>query len=225
MNFGRDWWISLNAKYAALSHREKILVAAAIILTPLLIGEMLFADPQRNRLTKLKTSIVQQSATTVELRTQLQSLQHRLQIDPDAGALAELVALKDDQVALENRLRQLDGRLVRPEQMNSLLERLLSRHAGLRLLSLRTLKPQSVLGDIEGRKKETEGERFDLYQHGVEIRLEGSFADLQSYLLQLERSPQRLLWGELKYEVRAYPKAEMRLMVYTLSADRSWLAI
>lgn len=225
MKSWRDRWAELGQKYAALSRRERILLAAAIILVPLLIGETLLADPQRNRLATLQNKLVQQSAAVTELKTQVQSLQHRLQIDPDAGAIAELAALKDEQAALESRLQQFDGRLVRPEQMNSLLERLLSRHAGLRLLSLKTLKPQSVLGADESAKEETVGERFDLYRHGVEIRLEGSFTELQSYLIQLERSPQRLLWGELQYVVSAYPKAEMRLMVYTLSADRSWLAL
>lgn len=221
MSAWRARWGEVDEKYAALSRREKVLVALALILVPLLIGETLFAEPQRNRVATLQNKLVQQSATAAELKTQIQLLQQRLQIDPDAGAKAELASLKNDQIDIEARLQQLDARLVRPEQMNGLLERLLARHAGLRLLSLKTLKPQSVLQQAEGEADDS----FGLYRHGVEIRLEGSFAELQAYLLQLERSPQGLLWGGLHYEVSAYPRAEMRLMVYTLSADRSWLTL
>jgi MSHA biogenesis protein MshJ len=70
-----------------------------------------------------------------------------------------------------------------------------------------------------------EARSFDLYRHGVEIRLEGSFAELQAYLVQLEALQKRLLWGQLQYRVTAYPTAEMSLMVYTLSPDRTWLAL
>ncbi|PKO89161.1 MAG: hypothetical protein CVU18_04915 [Betaproteobacteria bacterium HGW-Betaproteobacteria-12] len=229
----REQWASLQNKYAALSRREKLLVAFALILAPLLVAETLIAEPQRKRLAKQESTLAQQSAAAADLQTQVLALQKQLQLDPDAGAKAELAALNKDQARLESELEKLDGTLVRPEQMNELLEHLLAGHAGLRLLSLKTLKPQSVLGKVEaaGDKggqpgaAKTPEERFDLYRHGVEIRLEGSFVELQAYLAQLEQSPQRLLWGQLQYEVSEYPKAEMSLLVYTLSADRSWLAL
>ena len=66
---------------------------------------------------------------------------------------------------------------------------------------------------------------FDLYRHGVEIRLEGSYDDLQVYMAQLEKLPQRLLWGELVYRVIDYPRAEIRLTLYSLSPDKAWLAL
>lgn len=233
MSAWQEHWTGLQAKYAALSRRERLLVAFAVVLVPLLIVETLIAEPQRRRLAKLESTLAQQSAAAADLQAQVLTLQTQLQLDPDAGAKAELATLSNDRAALENELGKLDGTLVRPEQMNELLEHLLARHAGLRLLSLKTLKPEGVLGKVEGAgdKGGQTGvpkmpeERFNLYRHGVEIHLEGSFAELQAYLAQLEQSPRRLLWGPLQYEVNEYPKAEMRLLVYTLSADRSWLAL
>jgi len=112
--------------------------------------------------------------------------------------------------------------------MNGLLERLLARNAGLRLLSLKTQAPQSVLHekdparDSDGKPVERS---FDLYRHGVEIRLEGNYSQLQTYLAELEKLPQRLLWGPLSYRVIDYPRAEMTLTVYTLSPDKTWLTL
>lgn len=164
------------------------------------------------------------------MQGQVATLQQQLQIDPDAGAKAELASLKLEQERLDGELRKLNKTLVRPEEMNGLLESLLARHAGLRLLSLKTLAPQSVLGAKEAAADKAvaakvEARSFDLYRHGVEIRLEGSFAELQAYLVQLEALQERLLWGQLQYKVTAYPTAEMSLMVYTLSPDRTWLAL
>lgn len=219
-------WKRLNERYATLTRRERLLVAAALVLVPLLVVETLVLDPQRARNRALERSLAQQSASVDELGSQVTSLQQRLLLDPDAGAKAEIAALKAEQQAVESELQRLGTTLVRPEEMNGVLESLLAGHAGLRLISLKTLQPQSVLGGAEAAGAAGQpAARFDLYRHGVELRLEGSFADLQDYLKRLEQLPQRLLWGELQYEVLAYPKAEMRLTVHTLSADRSWLAL
>jgi MSHA biogenesis protein MshJ len=225
----RLWWKRLNERYAVLSRREKYLLAAALVVGPVLLGEFLIVDPQLARAHALLGSIAQQSATQAELQSQIGSLQQQLQSDPDAAAKAELVALTAEQQRLDDELRRIGTALVRPEEMNGLLESLLARHSGLRLLSLKTLAPQSVLGDKESATDKATGKpvarKFDLYRHGVEIRLEGNYAEFQAYLAQLEQLQQRLLWGQLQYRVIEYPRAEMSLMVYTLSADRTWLAL
>jgi MSHA biogenesis protein MshJ len=233
MNAVRQQWEQLAGRYAAMSRREKLLVATALIVVPLLAGEMLILEGQRTRNATLAGSIEQQSASATEMQTQVLLLQQQLQVDPDARAKAEIAALMAEQQMLEKDLLAVGQSLVPPEQMNELLEQLLARHRGLRLVSLKTMKPQSVMGEPEKdgaaaaapRKEQVADQRFDLYRHGVEIRIEGSFAELQAYLVQLEELKERLLWGYLQYEVGEYPKAEMSLMVYTLSADRTWLAL
>lgn len=230
----RQQWKRLEERYAALTQREKLLVAAALVIVPLLVGEMLVLEGQRTRNAALARSVAQQSASATELQSQIQLLQQQLQVDPDARVKAEIAALKAEQQMLESELHAVGKSLVPPEQMNELLERLLARHRGLRLVSLKNLKPESVMGEAEdgaelggAGKASTKAadQRFDLYRHGVEIRIEGSFAELQAYLVQLEELKERLLWGHLQYEVVDYPRAEMSLMVYTLSADRTWLAL
>ncbi|MBU1365963.1 MAG: type 4a pilus biogenesis protein PilO [Gammaproteobacteria bacterium] len=227
MNALRQQWKQLGRKYAALSRRERLLLAAALVLGPLLIGHALLVDPQWKRGKALQNTIATESASLATMQTQAASLQQELGIDPDAGRKAELAALVAQRDQLDEQLRQLGSALVRPEEMNGLLERLLARNAGLRLISLKTLAPQSVL--LRDKAQEADGKpverSFDLYRHGVEIRLEGSYGQLQEYLAQLEKLPQRLLWGQLNYRVGEYPRAEMTLTVYTLSPDKTWLTL
>lgn len=224
----RQHWDRLNKRYTALSRRERVLVALAVVLGPLLIGNALLVAPQQARVKGVENGIATQSASASQLQVEVANLQQQLNIDPDAGRKAELAALNGEQARLDEQLRQFGSVLVRPEEMNGLLERLLARNAGLRLVSLKTLAPQSVLqpGDATKDAAGKPVERnFDLYRHGVEIRLEGSYGQLQSYLAQLEKLQQRLLWGQLNYRVVEYPKAEMTLTVYTLSPDKTWLAL
>lgn len=223
----RQSWSRLNTRYAALSRRERALVALAVVFGPLLIGYSLFVDPQSARRKVMEANLATEEASVARLQAEAANLQQQLSIDPDAGRKADLAALNAERDKLDEQLRQFSSVLVRPEEMNGLLERLLVRHAGLRLVSLKTLAPQSVLPVGEAKEGEAKpAERsFDLYRHGVEIRLEGSYGQLQAYLAQLEKLQQKLLWGKLEYRVIEYPRAELTLTVYTLSPDRTWLTL
>lgn len=230
MKVVRQQWLKLNERYVALSRRERLILAAALILAPLLLGDTLILEPLRTQAKVAEKNLALQSSSLAELRAQVVSLQQQVQHNPDTAPGAELATLVAEQQRLDDELRRLSATLVRPDEMNGLLEGLLARQAGLRLISLKTLAPRSVLAertvnldkaaDAKGSERQ-----FDLYRHGVELRLEGNYADLQAYLLQLEQLKQRLLWGKLQYKVIEYPIAEMNITVYTLSADRAWLAI
>lgn len=228
MKAWRQLWDKANGRYLALSRRERLLVAAALVFGPFLMAYSLFVDPQATRLKTVEQGLAHQSTSVVELQTQTLSLQQQLQNDPDAPQKAVLAALKLEREALDKQLKAFAAALVSPEEMNDLLAGLLVRHAGIRLLSLKTLTPQSVLREAQaapvGDKKPAE-RAFDLYRHGVEIRLQGSYGELQAYLAQLEKLPQRLLWGSINYQVIDYPRAELTLTVFTLSPERSWLAL
>lgn len=223
----RQSWNRLNERYVKLSQRERVLVALAVVFGPLLIGYMLFVDPQSARARGVENTLASDGASAARLQAEVTNLQQQLAIDPDAGRKADLAALINERDKLDEQLRQFSSVLVRPEEVNGLLENLLVRQSGLRLLSLKTLAPQSVLPvetPKEGEAKPA-ARSFDLYRHGVEIRLEGSYTQLQAYLAQLEKLQQKLLWGPLDYRVVDYPRAEMTLTVYTLSPDRAWLAL
>jgi MSHA biogenesis protein MshJ len=63
-----------------------------------------------------------------------------------------------------------------------------------------------------------------VWKHGVEIRLKGSYVDLGAYLSELERLPQRLIWGEIRLQAD-YPNSEILLRIYTYSLDQAWLKL
>ena len=198
-------WQKAQTRYGALTRREQGLVAAALLLGPLLIGKALFIDPQIAKTRALEKSILAQKRTQSELQSQVSVLQVQLANDPDTAAKAELAALRDEQAALEKEVLGHSANLVLPQEMNGLLERLLHRQPGLRLLSLKTLAPSSVL-PAPPAPETAQGDAapvikpraFDLFRHGVEIRVEGRYEELQAYLAQLEQLQQRLLWGKLQ---------------------------
>ena len=64
-----------------------------------------------------------------------------------------------------------------------------------------------------------------IYRHGVEITVSGSYLDLLAYLKDLEKLPSQLYWGRLELSALAYPQVTLKLSVYTLSLNLAWLVV
>lgn len=222
-------WLSLAGRFNRFSLRERRLLALALVGGILLIGFTLFIDPGLARTRSLRQSIDRQTTELAGFQAQLAALDQQLQADPDAARKAEIAQLEVKLTELAQRLQAAENGLLPPERMNALLETILRRHPGLRLVSLKTLKPVGILSAAaKGADKAdaaAKGQDFDIYRHGVEVRLEGSFAELQAYVADLEKDQPGLLWGEIRLGAEEYPRNLLTVVVFTLSSDKAWLAI
>lgn len=223
---------ALAERFSALSLRERGLIAAAAVVALILVGDALFLAPLRQRLSAANARLAEQGVNLVKLQEQIGLLQGQT-LDPDAANRAALAARQEELAALQARLREFDSTLVPPERAAALLENLVKSQRGLALVSLKTLAPVPLVDRSAAAKPPTEGGRApaptpdgvpNVFRHGLEIKVAGSYADLQGYLARLEAAPQKLLWGKLDLSVERYPRSVMTLTVYTLSLDPAWLA-
>lgn len=215
----------LIARFDALAQRERRLVAFAVLCAVLLIGWSLFIDPAFTRMRVAERGMVDKRAQLVALQTQMTALSGP-ENNPEVQASAELAGLKKQLNAMNERVAAMEGALVPPQRMAGLLENMIGRKSGLRLLSLRTLPVTPVLDKKEGAETTTlVKSAAGLYKHGVEIRLEGGYAELAEYLTRLEKAPQKLLWSSVSLSAEQHPKLVLTLSVFTLSLDRTWLIV
>lgn len=222
----KSFFLGLADRLDGLATRERYLVAVALLGGVLLVGWASVVDPALARALIAERAIVDQRAQLAALAAQMQALQAPGR-NPEALAGAELGELKKQLGALNARFAALEGELVPPERMGGLLEELLARKRGLHLLGLRTLPATPVLEPKAGSAEAAAvaKQSAGLYKHGVEIRLEGGYAELTDYLAQLEKSPQKLLWSSVTLSAEKHPKLVLTLTVYTLSLDRTWLIV
>ena len=221
-------WLKLAARFDAMQLRERWLVVAAILGGIVMIGYSLIIDPA----IKL-TQLAERRAT--EMSVQLANLQIQMRVlqspegNPDVAATTELARLKQQLAEQAGRLETLENSLVPPQRMAGLLEDMIGRKTGLRLLSLKTLPVAPLLEKKTGADgKEAEnsvGSSAGLYKHGIEITLEGSYQELAGYLERLEQSASKLLWSNVTLSAEKHPKLVLTLTVYTLSLDRAWLIV
>ncbi len=222
-------WRIWSDRYAALSKREQVMVAVAMVAAAGFLLVTFWVDPATRRGTDLRTGLATRQTELTALEGQIAGLKSQLE-DPDAVGRRQLAELQARLGAVDAQIGKLDDKLVPPQRMGLVLQAVLARHRGLTLVGLRSLAPEPLLvltaaDKGAGDGKPAEARKENIYRHGLEVRLAGSYADLLGYVAELERTPQRLLWGGMALSVTAYPQSELTLTVYTLSRDRDWLAV
>ena len=234
-------WAQWAEKFAALTRRERIIVASALLLGGGFLIFNFWIDP---------FMVAARGASKAELAARTELVQQQAQIaalaaqnaDPDASNRKRLAQARQELAKVGERLASFEAGMVPPARMQAFLEGLLARNRALELLGLKTLpvtlvgapapaeKPAAAVGAIaqpaqDPDKNKPGGAAEGIYQHGIEIRLAGSYNDLLNYLAELERMPQRVMWNSVSLTVEKHPRNIMVLRVYTLSLDRNWLIV
>jgi len=233
---------SLRQRFEARQTRERLLIIIVGVVLLWAIAQLAYFNPAAEREKQLL-------AANREARQQVALLEAReqtLRIQVAEGSLAALESKRDQllrrQAELDAELKQLGLRLIDAERMRQVLHDLLQ-GSNLDLIALRRLQPELAFGistqgeespqaEKDAKQPPPEGEvstnampRLALYRHPVQIELEGRYADMVRYLERLEASPWRLMWKDLDIETIDYPKARMRLTVYTLSLQEDWIGV
>jgi MSHA biogenesis protein MshJ len=240
-------WLSLSAKFESLNRRERWMVACALFtavfasINSLLIGPVLASH-------KVVNSELAADQTQIQnLTQQISAYTNQAIIDPDATNKQRITELNSRLNTLEAQLSGLQNTLISPDKMPELLRSLLKKNGKLQLIELKTLptkgllevdaidkntftSPASPTDNNSTKKIDTGKQDSPVFKHGVQITVEGHYLDLLDYVSDLEKMPWHVLWSKaaLNDELplgNVWPTNRLKLTVYTLSLDKSWLSI
>lgn len=200
-------WQQLVDQYAAMTRRERVLVAGTLCVVITLLFWAFWLDPMTLQQQKLSKQLNKRQAQISAMQTQIQQQQAILARDPNAEVETQLAdaldALADKQAALQGDMVDL----ILPEQMTATLTRLLAQTESVTLIEMSILPPESLV------------EEGGLYRHSLVIELEGRYFDLMKVLQRMEQLEQRFYWRHLDYQVTDYPKARLTLKLDTLGTE------
>jgi MSHA biogenesis protein MshJ len=203
----------------AMSLRERVLVfLAAAVMLIFIVNNILLEPILKKQRISSQTNQQQQD----EIRAMQAQLQAFAQARLSEGAQAKRKRLEQrraELAALDRELSGKQGELVSPDRMSRMLAEILKRNPDVELLSLRSL-PATSLTQVPTAAP---GGAV-IYRHGVEVSVAGSYFKTLGYLADLERNPARILWGNLDLQA-AYPRVTLKITLYTLSPDKTWLLI
>ena len=211
----------LRRAFDARARRERLLLIGAAIAVVWMLGDSLWLtaafkewNAARTRRTAGVASLQRLNTEIAQRGNETRSAEHQL---------GNEVAQWRDRVAQgDTALRAFGATLVSAADMVPMLDRLLVQTGGLRLRAMQSLARTEVGAAPAASAPNATGA---LYRHGVELSVEGSYADVLAYVRAIEAMPQRVLWGGLQLKVDQHPKVVVTLRLYTLSPDRNWLEI
>ena len=232
MNSVKAQWQKLAGRFDALVMRERALVLVAAVAGTAFVYDTLATRPLEAQMKRLSQQVAESRQNVKLAETTLRS--QEAVVDPDAIKRSYRDALRKQLAEIDQNMQGLQRGLVPPEKMAKLLEEMLSRGGGLQLVALRTLPvqrfetpgaaPAAKPGEKGTKPAQKEPERA-VYQHSVEITLQGSYPDLLEYLAQLEKLPWQMFWGRINVDAEQYPRLHVTLTVQTLSLNKAWLIV
>lgn len=232
-----QYWSSATSKFEALNQRERWLVFAALLFVVYAAINTLLLSPVLAHKKTMTTELNTDQAQLQVLQQQLGILNSQAIVDPDAQNKQRIASLQASLLQLETQLNGIQSTLISPEQMPALLHSLLKKNGKIKLVTLKTLPPTSLLESIAPEAGNTAAAtatpaknsfqaEAPVFKHGVEVTIEGRYLDLLEYVSELEKMPWHVLWS--KAALTADPRtqlSQLKLTVYSLSLDQTWLSI
>jgi MSHA biogenesis protein MshJ len=228
--------VKLKESVDRMTLRERLFLFAAAITVMSGAWEALLAAPlgAREKLASAKIAQLQQRIQTLNdaMTTTAEGIGEGM-----PSQLDRLHALQGRVAEGEQTVRIFTSDLVDPREMRVVLEDLLRRQTGLKLLSATNLEPRPLFEDPAKESDAAPGAAGTrdapqpvtgapkLYRHTLVLKLEGSYLDCLEYLQAVERLPWHLYWGRLELRSDEYPKNEIVIEVRTLSLDKEWIGV
>ncbi len=225
---------TISYKFEALNQRERWMVTCALFLVVYAVINMLLLSPVLARQKILNNELATDQAQIQTLNQQINTLAQSPVIDPNAQNKQRIAELQSHLQQLETRLSGLQTTLINPDKMPELLRNLLKKNSALKLIELKTLPTKGLLDsssedannkDADPTTITSNTQNLPVFKHGVEITIEGHYLDLLNYVAELEKMPWHVLWSKASLNAEDYPDNQLKLTVYTLSLDKTWLTI
>lgn len=208
-------WLQLQARFDALSMRERMLVSLAVTAVLFMIWNALLMAPQhaqRNAL-NLEMQAIQQKFDAQTQEVTILATLSRAGLGGESAL--QLAKLESENEKLKSELSALVDGFAPADELLSVLQDVLEQSSKLTILQIESLPPQELKISIPGNSGVTSG----VLKHTVVLTLESNYLALYGYLRGLEQLPWHFYWDSLSYTVSGYPLGIIELKVSTLTTE------
>jgi MSHA biogenesis protein MshJ len=203
----KRYWQIAAARIDEMTLRQRAMLFSVVALLVVVMAHALLLDPVLARQKALIDRVNRDQSQLNAVRAQLESILK----EGGAGQTpeeAEVRVLEEKVAQAATALGDRKRGFIAPARLPVLVKGLLGPGRPFSLESLRVVPGAPVEG-------------AELYRHGVELTLKGSYFELLQYLSELEKPPARFLWGEAELQVEKYPEVRLTIQLHTLSPQRS----
>lgn len=221
-----DSFVNAAAKFNALSLRERALVALGFLGVVIVAWDNMLMGPLQAR----ESTLTQEMQALQDSITALSGSIAGDGVDPTSEALKQEQAVQMALASVDEKLASAASGLIAPERMIEVINDVLSRQRGVRLVSLRN-KPveplviERLVQESADSKSAPSSIEQGPYVHPIELTIEGNYLDVLAYLKELEALPWRIYWKALEMQTLEHPTNRVRIELRTLSMDKAWIGV
>ncbi|MES2212152.1 MAG: hypothetical protein V4490_03325 [Pseudomonadota bacterium] len=196
--------------------QERVLFFVLVVCSILLLWNNIIFSPIHMAITSNNFRVHELSSKLVENKTKIAAMVEKIKSDPLAEKRAHKVAMAKKLSLAKDTFTRMTADLISPLQMRDVLESVLSESGGVNIVSLT---------NTEAKRLVPSDPTVSLYSHAMNVKLSGEYFPVIAYLESLEKNKMKILWGSLTYTVTTYPKAEVMLLISTISDSEGWIGV
>lgn len=208
-------WLLANRKFRERVPRERLLLILVMAVVVWVAIDFLWVASIRDQRATVGAQIEAQQTKIRDYQGQIGRLPAKKLENPNVATKKEIDQINASLSALEGKLGTVVRSLINGDLLFLALEDVLNRTEGLVLLGLNTL-PMERMFQQSTQRRESE---VELYKHTIQLRIQGRYFPIVSYLKKLESLPYQFYWEKLDYRKGDNGLWVATLEVYTLSMD------
>lgn len=226
----KHYWELARDQIDRMTLRERVSIFLAVAFLLIASINVTLLDPLLAKQKKLFAQVVQKQEKMKELQAQLQEQLQAMRDDQNSPLRMRLTQIRQQLQEHEAYLQSRSDRLVDPDKIARLLEQVLKKNDRLHLVELINLpasplieKPQAVAPQLQATN--LLNVQKQVFKHGIRVTVRGGYLDILHYLAAMEAIPMQIFWGDISLSVEKHPEAVLTLTLYTLSTNKTWLAV
>lgn len=220
-----------------LTIRERAVIMVGVLVVIYSLWNSVLMQPLYIQQKKIKAEMQQKHANQIAMNVEIQKIFEDRKKDPNLALEEELRKIKEELNAVNNEIQNSTVHLVSPKNMAKILETVLYKTRGLKLISAKGLGATALIKSDENKsaanKNMNEDNTIDnsgedmgnAYTHGLRVEFDGDYMSTLNYLRELESLEQKFFWDSFEYNVIEYPRARISIQVFTLSLDKNWIDV
>lgn len=212
----KQYWAEAQAWFAGRNQREKVLLALMVCGGLFVLAHYLWVSPAQQQIDSQQQRLSQQRSEVANLSQEAQRFESQLAVDPNVELQRRESELQARKERLEARLAER-ARLMPARASVHWIDALLDMPSGVELVQFDTQRAVPMVVPEQDRAQS------NLWQHPLQLVLNGRYHDLRDYVERLETLEYPFYWHSLRYEVGEYPAARLTIRVYALSTQEELL--
>jgi len=224
----KQQWDMYCEKVSQLQMREKYMLLGIGLFLILYLIVWFVISPLHSEIAKSKKQIKQNHQSLTQAKTKIDMFSNALTQDYTLQLRNELEKSKLALKGIDQDLSHFSQGFIPPYKMAQVLKQLLAVNQSLQLKSFGLEAVKSIVIGKETKEDKTQKNKnmeVAFYEHGMSLTIVGDYFSLLNYVKSLRKIKEKLFVSQFQYKVMEYPKAELKLVISTVSADEKFIAL